>query len=914
MELLQRNLSWDNNHLESISKAGTKGPMAGDGLPPNWPPSAARYVKMDAVKSWSSDDASGVRPGRNIEDVEREAIDHLFTTRVSCHRPWSPLRDIRRYLLPHSQPTTRSHSKRVDLVEPITNRKRSSAQPATENMSDSKAGTVDSLKNSSAPLPNAQTWQRQAAAGSAIRYTDNGNGKPADGNISEQVPTIHNNSGKHRSAKLGSSISSRPSNADGATKLFDDLEKYRPIAENQPNGLASGRTEERLNHNDDLKKYRPIGWDEPDGVARFTPGEPSKAQGRLQRNEPDAVGKLTPEEETKYYEDLDKYEGFVATEFKRSPVASKADERGRKENTGKQYDDLDKYGPVRWHEPDGLQDLTPEELSRKYKDLDKYRQYDNDDPSSPRIQAAEDVSKQYEDLTGYDSFSNTGPMTERIHPELTSRTCDDVEKHPSAGRDKVETMKAQARSEGLATHFDGSGNYNSRRLGSLSRRYPIDSGEATKFYADLTSHMPVMTHAEPANSSDVSDACDAKNMGTFSTSTTSTLRHCSSRSSAFAGTGSDTIKHRTADEIRSEVLRKARHSSQQLKLQRDKAEHERSWDAASQDAQAAIRQWKSKKSHAPTGSYGRDVPEDRYTSWHTTTRPLKPSMYPSNGGAAESDEPAASGTHMGDVGASSMDESFPTESSMLQHALDRGAMRRVAYTEEDSYSKTPQGLQTSYADECAGRPTWPTFEKHHKARGAGGRKGAAVTEGELRVLYKVLAYDSSTQSVRIGETTSSVAAESSESPSEVLLRLSNPSKFLPYFSSLEEQGYEMTSGGGDVLVFRKTRAARRSSVNPIDMMGSPVTGNFASPTGFVNYDGPSGEEGSKPAPPFRQSQGGSKDEACGGERMAKRKTKRSVGRKLVMGAAWVTGIAYAVGTLSEYYSTSGLDGMGRKGH
>src|SRR5205823_8217280 len=88
-------------------------------------------------------------------------------------------------------------------------------------------------------------------------------------------------------------------------------------------------------------------------------------------------------------------------------------------------------------------------------------------------------------------------------------------------------------------------------------------------------------------------------------------------------------------------------------------------------------------------------------------------------------------------------------------------------------------------------------------------------------------------------------------------RLNNPAKFLPHFLPLQSQGYEIVAGGGDLLVFKKVqdhfasiddapplertnRVEPRqdpsySNINPIDGTTTGI-GNFASPTGFVNYD------------------------------------------------------------------------------
>jgi hypothetical protein len=84
------------------------------------------------------------------------------------------------------------------------------------------------------------------------------------------------------------------------------------------------------------------------------------------------------------------------------------------------------------------------------------------------------------------------------------------------------------------------------------------------------------------------------------------------------------------------------------------------------------------------------------------------------------------------------------------------------------------------------------------------------------LLYKVLAYDSSTLQMTIAETTSSISpTEDAETQllntTEVLSRLNNVAKFLPYFADMEKQGYEIVSGSGDMLVFRRVRASVQSA-------------------------------------------------------------------------------------------------------
>ncbi|KAI9845472.1 MAG: hypothetical protein M1838_001713 [Thelocarpon superellum] len=234
---------------------------------------------------------------------------------------------------------------------------------------------------------------------------------------------------------------------------------------------------------------------------------------------------------------------------------------------------------------------------------------------------------------------------------------------------------------------------------------------------------------------------------------------------------------------------------------------------------------------------------------------------------------------------------------------------------------------------------------------------ATTTTSEEATTYKVLAFDPATREMTMAITSSSIAPESTESSDkvintpEVLLRLNNPAPFLPHFVTLQAEGYEIASGGGDVLVFKKVRDAtpappaadipRTTStvpacerkrppyhiVNPID--GTTI-GNFASPTGFVNHnavlpeslmedaDPPPSMSSSSPSHTGRggrgkvmrreeavfsgrkgmpyQTQGEQEGESEPGP---KRPFRRTV-RRLFWVGAWVAGCSYAVGVATEF--------------
>lgn len=209
--------------------------------------------------------------------------------------------------------------------------------------------------------------------------------------------------------------------------------------------------------------------------------------------------------------------------------------------------------------------------------------------------------------------------------------------------------------------------------------------------------------------------------------------------------------------------------------------------------------------------------------------------------------------------------------------------------------------------------------------------------------YRILAYDPSTQRVTSAKTTSLTAPvdEKTLTLVEALSRLAMPAKFLPHFASLQNSGYEIVSGSTNVLIFKKVRPAKPAShvaeessstmiddryprhTNPIDGT-TTQTGNFASPTGFVNYDAilpPSEDDQPMAAYPWsakpndkvtRQEEvfSGSRHrwEDHGVERMSKKlryKQRRAERRKrtlkrMVWASVWMAGCCYAVGVGMEF--------------
>ena len=319
---------------------------------------------------------------------------------------------------------------------------------------------------------------------------------------------------------------------------------------------------------------------------------------------------------------------------------------------------------------------------------------------------------------------------------------------------------------------------------------------------------------------------------------------------------------------------------------------------------------------------------------------------------------------------------FPT-------SLDRTSASSEATTAEEQEQTLLDPFLAANASEIS--PTSSNPDLLSSTQGAGRqspetREGIRVADDKLKAaltatgqenreptVYKILAYDPTMQTINTA-TTSSVVADSAAAltPAEVLLRLSNPAKFFPHFAPLQAQGFEIVSGSGDVLVFRKVRGAvvedasamptrlsdsnglaatlpKPSSpsaypptpgVNPIDMTGhsawhnmSPASANFASPTGYVNYDFPAlrDDGGSRlpPSPPPPPSpnvrshvDAGRKEPAFRGvkhSRESEANGRKGVATRVLVGALWVGAVSYALGVVGEYFKTGGIDGMGPRG-
>ncbi|KAI1134402.1 hypothetical protein F5Y05DRAFT_235377 [Hypoxylon sp. FL0543] len=702
---------------------------------------------------------------------------------------------------------------------------------------------------------------------------------------------------------------------DGTSVSGDHAESARhPILQSEEYALNHLPPEESAEQYDDFDRYR------------------AYQQSELDERVP---------EPTKTYEDLHKYKTYGSNEVNSNSTEVSPDhaelneyrpymhnESAKNENQTAHYDDLGQYGAYNYQE-----DMQKHNSSPKYDDLHKYKHY-NDENEKP----VDDKAPKYEDLNKY----HTTDFHDSFVEETPFQEYGDLDKYKAfryREPDGRNTLERDIVEESLR-EFD-------------VKEQESESGEG-----------PRPSIADRLEKLDLSDAAIAGNSNLAPLPSSLRQNHASTTTTqSRENLEQSMFSHNEASDMAD------RDASANIKESRMRAQ-----DEQSQASQSKL-----------TGNYVRDFPEDFSGSWGL--RSSHSSLEPGEGSESKISEQTAHIQAAEKQYADQLSKSTdPTElessvdrqqsGSKLEPALDR---RETGYAkntfnhdsktqaEVDPYSKEPQGLETSYTKECEVEKTSPTFSKsyggepggldsetssardairtihqfeslHHRDPEIDGRPPNLSCEPESKAepsqtveptVYKILAYDPTMQKINIAETSSIVPDQATPlTPAEALLRLSNPAKFFPHFAPLQAEGFEIVSGGGDVLVFRQVRPSFKAAnqntaapVNPIDMMGKPAVlpsaAAFVSPTGFVNYDIPPVEE--TQAPPFRSNIDVRREEPVfsGPKSLspeeARKAQKKSLGKRVLIGGAWVAGISYALGVVSEYFITGGIDGRGPTG-
>lgn len=216
---------------------------------------------------------------------------------------------------------------------------------------------------------------------------------------------------------------------------------------------------------------------------------------------------------------------------------------------------------------------------------------------------------------------------------------------------------------------------------------------------------------------------------------------------------------------------------------------------------------------------------------------------------------------------------------------------------------------------------------------------------------RILAFDSTRSQVVCAETISAIhTSEPSRHAADVLLHLNNPAKFLPYFAEMKADGYEIVSGGGDILIFRKafTNEAEMAVTGSAEVEHPtlPTDGKVGSTIGSLFKDG---DSPSQPLPDKDRSKskmvhrqetvftGGPPNwspyhppsssipptssatediEYTQTEPSTKTSKSSRLGkglRRIVLSGVATAGTFYAIGVVCEYFITGGQDGLGPEG-
>ncbi|VUC21746.1 unnamed protein product [Clonostachys rosea] len=724
--------------------------------------------------------------------------------------------------------------------------------------------------------------------------------------------------------------------SEDPAKEYTDLAAYGPVKWNEPDGLPKPTPEELSKNYKDLHMYRPAQWNEPDGL-------PSR----------------TPEEKSKDYKDVHAYSANSQGELESVP------ERIHPEEASKNYNDVGLYGAVRWNEPDGLGNPTPEEKSKAYSDLPGYVARDAPAEDTVVRTHPEEASKNYKDLSGYSEQVNSS-ATSRVHPEEASKVYEDLAKyqpqkfespdenrpiHPeeaskeykdlgkySASFEQAETLE-RTHPEQLTKQYKDLDKYAPKSFDPANKTYPVHSEEATKAYKDLHLYGTV-SHNEPDGLPAKHQDPASEGLGPYDSKvraehekTLKMGRHWGQADKMSSNTledSMDSLDNLTAQGIRADVLRKVQENRQNETLESAKAEHESSWDATTNQARDQIHDAKTKHTHRLTGNYIQDFSEDFARSWSTENSSTGAALFPKDlsgdGGNQSSSAKTTSVEPEDEPDLESMDHCFPTETFRPEPALNRQLSKASSKgrnkLDDSAAGTTVAGTAAGHlaTSETGQMPdneaeSFATSHRSENPSTESAAPGKAISgENKMVSSFKLLAYDSSSNTVQMADATSELPqSTSSQTATDLILNLSNAAKFFPHISSLQSRGYEMVSGNKDVLVLQKVREASTSvdgeelagttphhRVNPIDMMGRSVTGNFASPTGFVNYDNVF-EPVSKNSTSTHQAEPHTyqeETETRKQEDQGKRK-KRSIGRKAIVGVVWIAGVSYAVGAVAE---------------
>ncbi|KAK3294223.1 uncharacterized protein B0H64DRAFT_400152 [Chaetomium fimeti] len=868
---------------------------------------AGRCLNTDAAPRKTPDNPNGVRPGQNIEDVERAPLEHLL------------------FGDKQSQPAkknSRSGQDKAggeDFIDPITNR-RVPKKPYQSQFDSFKAPEVDGAAANS-PFVN------HYGTPPSLLDTLSGNNKEVRWHRNDTIastPNAPKYSDLHRyTAVRYREPDGKPLDEQPAPK-HEDLGKYGPVRAHEPDGKykiesAAPATPEELN------KYGAVRAHEPDGKYKdvsepLVESEELDKYGAVRAHEPDGKYKLAPEAPTSQQE-LDKY-GAVRSHEPDGRYKAEADEAA----SSVKPEELGKYGAVRAHEPDGKYKLAPEPPIAQ-EERGKYGAFRSHEPDGKykresEVPTATRQSKRYEAVRSYE-------------PDV---------KYAAEYTDAPDAAELAAYSKPILAH-EPDGKYAANYV-----QEEYDAAELAKYRKPFFSHEPdgkyAASYVKPQQ-----DKAELSQYKAFRSHEPD-----GKYAASYAKEEPNPSELATYGAFRSHEP-DGKYAASYVKEQPDSSELAtygayRSHEPDGKYAASYVKEKPDSSELATYGAFRSHEPDGKYAANHVKEAPDSSEL--ATYGAYRSHEPdgkyAANNTNPpkpADVQtyqafrSHEPDGKYAAEAQAAEEAQDLA--NHEAFTHEDAetrplpneeqektpYRKKVEELMAQAATEpnVSGVPD-PSSQKTSDS-------SPKPASPPSPALYKILVYDPTMQCIETAETTSVVPDSAAPlSPAEILLRISNPAKFFPHFAPLQAQGFEIVSGSGDVLIFRKVRdgtagttPAATAAVNPIDMTGgrrnydsSVAAGRFASPTGFVNYDLPptaerlraaAREQASSSSVDAAAAAAADKERANTGD--VRNKGKRSLPKKVAVGAACLAGSVYSVGVVSEYFKKGGADGKGPKG-
>ncbi|KAH6855982.1 hypothetical protein B0I37DRAFT_66172 [Chaetomium sp. MPI-CAGE-AT-0009] len=847
--------------------------------------STGRCLNTDAAPRKTPDNPNGVRPGQNIEDVERAPLEHLLFGDNQGGQ--SAKRNSR---------PSQSKTDGEDFIDPITNR-RVPKKPYQSQFDSFKAPEVEKTQ---ASISADGTAAKSPKSPIVHHY-----GKPPS-----LLDTL-NQKNKEVRWHRNDTIASAPS-----APKYSDLHRYTAVRYQEPDGKPLD--EQAVPKYQDLGKYGPVRAHEPDGKYKLESEAPAKPEelgkyGAVRAHEPDGKYKDVPESRVGS-EELNKYGAVRAHEpdgkYKLAP------------ETEISQQELDKYGAVRSHEPDGRYKAEADEVasSVKSEELGKYGAFRSHEPDGAYKSEFEPPITQ-EERGKYGAFRSHEPdgkykhesevpaaMRESKRYEAVRSYEPDI-KYAAEYTDAPDAAELAAYSKPILAH-EPDGMYAASHVQS-----EYDAAELAKYRKPFFSHEPdgkyAASYVEPQQ-----DKAELSKYKAFRSHEPD-----GKYAASYAKEEPNPSELATYGAFRSHEP-DGKYAASYIKELPDSSE---------------LATYGAYRSHEPDGkyaaSYAKEKPDSSELAAYGAFRSHEPdgkyaaSYVKEQPNSSELATYHAYRSHEPDVHSHEPDGKYTAEAPATEESQDLA--NHEAFTYEDAetrplpqeYHQNNEQEQTPYRKKVEELMAQVANEPDPSAVSSPSSQMASDPSKPVNpatpALYKILVYDPTMQCIETAETTSAIPDSAAPlTPAEVLLRISNPAKFFPHFAPLQAQGFEIVSGSGDVLIFRKVRegttgAAPAAAVNPIDMTGgrrnydsNVAAGRFASPTGFVNYDVPAAADAAAVA-------ADEKERATTGE--VGKKGKRSLPKKVAVGAACLAGSAYSVGVVSEYFKSGGVDGKGPKG-